>query len=53
LSGAELEGLPVAFVTPVHHPLVREWLDAFGAHRIELPEHGAARFVRMHVSEPA
>jgi capsular polysaccharide biosynthesis protein len=53
LPGAELEGLPVVFVTPVGHRLVREWLDAFGARRVALPKRSAVRFARMHVSEPA
>jgi glycosyl transferase family 61 len=53
LPGAELEGLPVVFVTPVNHRLAREWLDAFGARRVELPERSAVRFARLHVSEPA
>lgn len=53
LPGAELDGLPVVFVTPVNHRLVREWLKAFGARRVALPKRGAVRFARMHVSEPA
>jgi len=53
LPGAALEGLPVVFVTPVDKQPIREWLDAFGARRVQLPEQGATRFARMHVSEPA
>jgi glycosyl transferase family 61 len=59
VAGRELEGLPVAFAVPRNLPgpagipVVREWLDAFGARLVELPEHGAVRFRRMRVPEPA
>lgn len=53
LPGAELEGLPVVFATPLEHERAFEWLDAFGARRVELPERGAIRFSRMYVPEPA
>lgn len=53
LPGAELEGLPVVFTTPRNPPFVGEWLAAFGAQTVELPEDGAVRFERMYIPEPA
>jgi hypothetical protein len=53
LPGAELEGLPVVTPGLPWGRVIHEWLDAFGARRIELPENGATRFRRMYVPEPA
>jgi hypothetical protein len=53
LPGAELEGLPVVTPGLPWGRVIHEWLDAFGARRIELPEDGATRFRRMYVPEPA
>ena len=54
LPGGELEGLPVVFTCRGEFPAyAREWLAAFGARLVELPERGAVRFTRMHVPEPA
>lgn len=53
LPGAELEGLPVVTPELPWGGAIHEWLEAFGARRIELPEDGATRFRRMYVPEPA
>lgn len=53
LPGAELEGLPAVFTTPLGDEKAREWLDALGAPRVELPAQGAVRFTQMYVPEPA
>jgi hypothetical protein len=53
LPGAELEGLPVVFATLRDRPFVTEWIEAFGARTVELPDQGTVRFERMHVPEPA
>jgi len=53
LPGAELEGLPVVTPGLPWGKVIHEWLSAFGARRIELPEDGAIRFRRMYVPEPA
>src|SRR4029077_20466894 len=46
LPGAELDGRPVVFATPRRLPFVLEWLEAFGARTVELPERGVVRFTR-------
>ena len=53
LPGADLEGLPVVFAMPWTLPFGRDWLDAFGARVVQLPEQGAVRFTKMLVPEPA
>jgi capsular polysaccharide biosynthesis protein len=53
LPGAELEGLPVVFTRPRELSYVDEWLAAFGARTVELPQQGTVRFTRMFVPEPA
>lgn len=54
LPGAALAGRRAVFVAPQRSPgFVHEWLDAFGVDVFELPEHGAVRFTRMMVPEPA
>lgn len=53
LPGAELEGLPVVTPGVPWGKAIHEWLNAFGARRVELPKDGAIRFKRMYVPEPA
>ncbi|HEU5142590.1 MAG TPA: glycosyltransferase family 61 protein, partial [Solirubrobacterales bacterium] len=53
LPDAELHGLPVVFVRPQRPPHAAEWLDAFGAPLVDLPEGGAVLFKRLFVPEPA
>jgi hypothetical protein len=45
--------MPVVFTTPRKAPYVHDWLQAFGAQVVELPEEGAVRFKRMYVPETA
>lgn len=54
LPGGRLCDLPVVFIAsrPLP-PFAREWLGAFGARAIEVPDAGAVRFTRMAVPEPA
>lgn len=53
VAGGDLEGLPVVFAKPPTAQFARDWLDAFGAPVVELPQQGAVRFTRMFVPEPA
>jgi hypothetical protein len=53
LPGARLEGMPVVLTTPKATPFVLQWLEAFGAPVVQLPDRGAVRFTRMVVPEPA
>lgn len=54
LPGGPLAGSRAVFITPLRSPrFVHEWLDAFGVEVLELPVHGAVRFTRMMVPEPA
>lgn len=59
VPGGELDGMPVVFVAPhqpsdpMDSPALCDWLGAFGARIVELPEQGAVRFERMRVPEPA
>jgi capsular polysaccharide biosynthesis protein len=53
LPGGELEGLPVVFTTPVCPRFARDWLRSLGVEMIRLAPHGATRFTRMFVPEPA
>jgi len=53
LPGGELAGVPAVFTTPIDAAVALEWLDAFGARRVDLPDEGAVRFPHMHVPEPA
>jgi len=54
LPGGSLAGRRAVFITPLQSPgFVHEWLDAFGVDVLELPAHGAVRFTRMMVPEPA
>jgi Glycosyltransferase 61 len=53
LPGGELSGTPVVFTTPTSRGYAREWLQAFGARTIELPQRGLTLFKRLIVPEPA
>lgn len=53
VAGGAVEGRPAVFAKPPATPFAREWLDAFGAPIVELPQEGAVRFTRMFVPEPA
>jgi Glycosyltransferase 61 len=54
LPGAPLADRRAVFVAPRRSPgFVHEWLGAFGVDILELPVHGAVRFTRMLVPEPA
>lgn len=61
LPGGKLEGAPAIFagdlfggrrVDPRDQPFMREWLDAFGIHTVELADE-PTRFRRMYIPEPA
>jgi hypothetical protein len=53
LPGAELEGLPVVTPGLPWGKTIHEWINAFGARRIEPPEDSVIRFKHMYVPEPA
>lgn len=57
LPEGELRGRPVVFTTnqpeSLERPFVKDWLEAFGMRRVELPAQGAVRFTKMVVPESA
>jgi Glycosyltransferase 61 len=53
LPEADLAGVPVVFAPCTRAQFAVDWLNAYGAELIDLPEHGAVRFTKMIVPETA